>query len=282
MSGAEGEELVPRKGSSSVVWKFFGFRASDVNQEQIICKQCVRVVSAPQSNTTNLFNHLKNHHKPQYDECIKAKANVTSLNPRPCPTSTQTTITATLHSATAYPSTSQRHTEITDAIAFRLAKDVCPINTVSNEDFRKMVKTLDKRYVIPSRNYFSKQALPALYEKLRGGIERDVTAVEYFATTTDLWSSRTMEPYMSLTIHYIDGNFAMKSRCLQTAFFPQDHTGESIAQGLREAMASWSLQEDRLVCITTDNGSNVVKAASLNKWTRLQCFGHRLHLAIGE
>jgi len=59
-------------------------------------------------------------------------------------------------------------------------------------------------------------------------------------------------------------------------------TQESIAQGLREAMASWSLQEERLVCITTDNGSNVVKAASLNKWTRLHCFGHRLHLAIGE
>lgn len=47
-------------------------------------------------------------------------------------------------------------------------------------------------------------------------------------------------------------------------------------------MASWSLQEERLVCITTDNGSNVVKAASLNNWTRVQCFGHRLHLAIDE
>ena len=197
MSGAEGEELVPRKG-------------------QIICTECVRVVSAPHSNKTNLFNHLKNHHKPQYDECIKAKANVTSLNLRPCPTSTQKTITATLHSATAYPSTSQRHTEIPDAIAFHLAKDMCPINTVSNEGFRKMVKTLDKRYVIPSRNYFSKQALHALYEKRRGEIQRDVTAVEYFATTTDLWSSRTVELYMSLTIHYINGNFAMKSRCLQT------------------------------------------------------------------
>ena len=86
--------------------------------------ECVRVVSAPHTNTTNLFNHLKNHHKPQYDECIMAKANVTSLNLRPCPTSTQKTITATLHSATAYPSTSQRHTETTDAIAFHLAKDV--------------------------------------------------------------------------------------------------------------------------------------------------------------
>ncbi len=37
-----------------------------------------------------------------------------------------------------------------------------------------------------------------------------------------------------------------------------------------------------MVCITTDSGANIVKAASLNNWTRLQCFGHRLHLAIGE
>ncbi len=159
---------------------------------------------------------------------------------------------------------------------------MCPINTVSSEGFRKMVKTLDKKYAIPSRNYFSRVALPALYEKCRGEIQRDITAVSDFATTTDLWSSRTMEPYMSLTIHYIDSDFTMKTRCLQTSFFPQDHTGEAISQGLKEALASWSLQEERLVCITTDNGSNVVKAVALNKWTRLQCFGHRLHLAIGE
>ena len=131
-----------------------------LTKNKIICTECVRVVSAPHSDTTNLFNHLKNHHKPQ----------------------------------------------------FHLAKDMCPINTVSNEGFRKMVNTLDKRYVIPSRNYFSKQALPALYLNRWGEIQRDVTAVEYFATTTDLWSSRTMEPYKSLTSHYINGNFAMKSR----------------------------------------------------------------------
>ncbi|XP_061780376.1 E3 SUMO-protein ligase ZBED1 [Nerophis lumbriciformis] len=36
-----------------------------------------------------------------------------------------------------------------------------------------------------------------------------------------------------------------------------------------------------MVCITTDSGANIVKPASLNKWTGLQCFGHRLHSAIG-
>ncbi|KAK1889372.1 Homeobox-containing protein 1 [Dissostichus eleginoides] len=63
----------------------------------------------------------------------------------------------------------------------------------------------------------------------------------------------------SLTVHYVD-NWELKSACLQTSFFPEDHTGEIIAQGLQEALLSWNLPEARQVCITTDNGSNIVKA----------------------
>ncbi|XP_057691298.1 E3 SUMO-protein ligase ZBED1-like [Corythoichthys intestinalis] len=55
---------------------------------------------------------------------------------------------------------------------------------------------------------------------------------------------------------------------------------ENIAAALKEAVASWNLDEEHLVCITSDNAANIVRAASLNKWTRLQCFGHRLHLAV--
>ena len=134
VASGDREELVPRNGATSIVWTWFGFRASDVKQE-VICKECNKVVSAPQSNTTNLFNHLKKHHKPKYEECMKAKANVNSQNPRPCPAPTQTTITATLHQAEPYPSTSQRHAEITDAMSFYLAKVMCPINTVSTLKF---------------------------------------------------------------------------------------------------------------------------------------------------
>lgn len=97
---------------------------------------------------------------------------------------------------------------------------MCPINRVSSEGFKNMVKVLDRRYVIPSRNYFSKVVIPALYEKRHWETKRENAAVENFTTTTDLWSSRTMEPYMLLTIHYIDNDFTMKSHFLQTSFFP--------------------------------------------------------------
>lgn len=40
---------------------FFGFRACGVNREQRICRECVRVVSVPHSQTTH-FNRLKSAH----------------------------------------------------------------------------------------------------------------------------------------------------------------------------------------------------------------------------
>lgn len=143
---------------------------------------------------------------------MRAKKCVTKTN-HPT-TSTQSSFEASLFSASPYPSTSQRHSEITNAVAFHLAKDMCQINTMINEGFKFLVNTLDKRYVIPSHNYFSKVALPpwtTMYSKRRREIESDLANVKYIATTTDLWSSRTMEPYMSLTVHYIYEDFAMQS-----------------------------------------------------------------------
>ena len=170
---------------------------------------------------------------------------------------------------------------ITAAVANYIAKDMAPVSVVEKPGFQKLVKTLDPKYHLPGRKYFAEKALPELYNKVREKVAHQLTNVTHFSTTTDLWSSRTCEPYLSLTVHYID-NWELKGSCLQTCFFPDDHTGEIIAQGLQDALMSWNLTEARQVCITTDNGSNIVKAVSLNKWKRLQCFGHRLHLAIGE
>ncbi|XP_028298772.1 zinc finger BED domain-containing protein 4-like [Gouania willdenowi] len=88
-----------------------------------------------------------------------------------------------------------------------------------------------------------------------------------------------MQPYMSLTVHFID-NWTLRSVCLQTAYFPEDHKGETIAHGLKYALSSWNLDEKRLTCMTTDSGTNIIKALRVNEWPNLQCFGHKLHNAI--
>ena len=86
---------------------------------------------------------------------------------------------------------------------------------------------------------------------------------------------------MCTTVHFID-DWEMKPACLQTSYFPDKHTGEHIAEALQHALVNWWLDEKGLVAITTDNGSNIIKAVELNEWLRMQCFGHRLHLAIGK
>ena len=271
--------LVPKKGHhTSTVWHFFGFNPDDESQKRVICMHCYAHVKTKTGNTMNLLNHLQRHHKIQYEQATRDKPKKKKSGQQ----TTQTSITQALYNATPYPNTSRRYKEITEAVTYYFAKDMASINTVQNDGFKHLVKTLDKRYELPSRNYFSRTALPAMYIKIKAKVEAELQDTSYFAATTDLWSSRTMEPYMSLTVHFISSDFTMKSRCLQTAFFPQDHTGDELAVGLVESLKSWNLDEERMVCITTDSGSNIIKACSINDWTRLQCFGHRLHLAIGK
>ncbi|XP_057210771.1 E3 SUMO-protein ligase ZBED1-like [Triplophysa rosa] len=99
-----------------------------------------------------------------------------------------------------------------------------PINAVENDGFRKLIKVLDPRYELPGRKHFSVTALPRLYAERSEQLEQELQNVAYFASTSDMWSSRTSEPYLSLTIHFIDKDWKLQSKCLQTAYFPEDHT----------------------------------------------------------
>lgn len=52
---------------------------------------------------------------------------------------------------------------------------------------------------------------------------------------------------------------------------------------MEETLKSWNIDFAKQVCLTTDNASNIVYAAeSCLGWTRLSCFDHNLHLAVGK
>nr|XP_054606785.1 E3 SUMO-protein ligase ZBED1-like [Nothobranchius furzeri] len=274
-------EFVFKKGATSVVWNWFGFRPSDTQQSTIFCRTCKRAVVAKGGNTTNLFHHLKQKHFLEYNKAVKAREDAspsTSAVVRPKKL-TQQTIGTAINSCTPYDKSRKRWRELTNAVTHCLARDMMLVQSVE-KGFTKMLKTFDSRYKLPTKKYFSKVALPALYEEVRTEVANALSSVEFFASTTDMWSSRTSDPYMSLTIHYVDKDWKLKNKCLETSFFPEDHTGENIAKGLKEFLSSWNLQEEKQVCVTTDSGANVVKAVALNNWTRHSCFGHRLHIAI--
>ena len=83
-------------------------------------------------------------------------------------------------------------------------------------------------------------------------------------------------------MHFIDRKRELKTRCVQTQFMPEDHTGEHLAEVMEATLDAWELNKCNQVCLTTDNGANIVNAGNRLKWQRLPCFGHNLHLAITQ
>ena len=154
-----------------------------------------------------------------------------------------------------------------------------PIYSVEKEGFQRLVSTLDAKYELPRRKYFSQTAIPCLYSDTQHAVMAELQPISWFSATTDMWSSRTMEPYMSYTVHFIDKEWHLRNR-FQTLFLPEDHTADNIMEALEATLESWSLPVEKQVCTTTDNGSNIVAAAERLDWVRLSCFGHNLHLAI--
>ncbi len=109
-----------------------------------------------------------------------------------------------------------------------------------------------------------------------------LTDVQFFAATTDIWSSIGMTPYISYTIHYISKEWDLESIALSISFLPDDHTAAVISEPLEENLKEWELSPLKQVCLTTNSGANMVAAAKNLGWTRISCFGHNVHLGVSK
>ena len=100
---------------------------------------------------------------------------------------------------------------------------------------------------------------------------------------TDLWSSDSCHPYLTLSVHFISTNWDLiKSFYLDTAALYEDHTGRNIADAVTDIFDNWRLQVKNFVAATTDNGLNMIAAFNILNLFRLSCFGHNLGLAINK
>ncbi len=92
-----------------------------------------------------------------------------------------------------------------------------------------LMKKAVPKYKVPTRSYFLLEVRASVEEQLAEGV--------WFGVTTDLWISHGggREPFMSLTVHYLSTDWKLKTHCLETPYFPEDHTAEHITE-MRENM----------------------------------------------
>ena len=100
-----GIKIVKKRNTKSKAWLYFGLRANEdgeiieEEQHQPICRKCGVVIRAKEGNTSNLFQHLRDHHP----EMLASISTGTSSSSSESRTMTQRTIKESLARSTKYP-----------------------------------------------------------------------------------------------------------------------------------------------------------------------------------
>ena len=120
----------------------------------------------------------------------------------------------------------ERAAAISNLIAGMIVKDLRPINVVNGKGFQELMSYLEPGYKLPSDTHFTN-----LIEKIYASVKMKVIDilskdVEFLSITADIWTSIATESYLSVTLHYIDNNWEIKSFALGTFPLTESHTGE--------------------------------------------------------
>lgn len=250
----------------SKVWAPFGFwsvAGTKLDKDYAVCKNCLLKVRYT-GGTTNMHSHLLRHHPELTEKAVAVSS--------PAQPSVDTFFQAKL------PFNSARATSITHGISVYMCKALRPYNTAENDGFCYMMCILEPRYDIPSRKHFSDKIIPALYEETRAKVQDLLLPVERVGLTCDGWTSRATESYLTVTAHFINKEWELKSYVLQTRAMSGSHTGVNIAEVLQKVVHEWKLVNKKPVVIT-DNASNMSVAIELTGYDHVRCFAHVLNLA---
>ena len=154
-----------------------------------------------------------------------------------------------------------------------------PALVVEDLGFRRFVNMLDPRYDIPSRRTLIRR-LPTKYEGVKLHILKVLPQVKLVSLTTDIWTSRATETFLTITVHFIYC-WELKSLVLATIKFNVEHDADHIAAELKRITNYWGITH-KVVAIVTDNASNMIAAVRITGWTHIHCFAHTLNLVVQE
>ena len=272
------EKIVTPVGRSARVWMHFGFKKDPSGKidksKHAVCKLCNASV-AHGGGTTNLRNHLRLNHSSEYLSLFPPEEK--SNSPKDAAQSRMEDFVSVPKLSAA----SMRAKMLTEAVADFISKDMRPVSVVDGEGFLNLMHVAEPRYTVPCRKTVM-GLIDQKYHVLKERIGNRVAQQSVLSLTTDIWTSRAGDGYISLTAHYVTDDFELCHHNLSTCHFPGTHDHSNIAEILQKLADTWNIDLDNQVsCFTTDNGSNIVKSLKddLNKM-HIPCAGHTLNLSV--
>ncbi|CAI6372557.1 unnamed protein product [Macrosiphum euphorbiae] len=155
-----------------------------------------------------------------------------------------------------------------------------PISFVQSDGFKHFMSLVEPGYQIPVASTISSR-LQLLYGELRAKIMNSLSSVSFVALTTDGWSSRAQESFISVTIHYINDNWELKNYTLCAEYIEERHSSENLAFMLEMVIAEWEL-DGKVHAVVHDNAANVVSSVLLveNVENSISCAAHTIQICV--
>lgn len=162
-----------------------------------------------------------------------------------------------------------------------IVKEYHPFSVVEDVEFRNLIKMLCPNYLIPSRKTVTQSLMPQLFNMTVECVTDTLNNVSAVCLTTDGWTSRNNQSFISVTAHFIDpkNQTQISSVLLGCNSFDERHTSDNLSRFLKNTVDEWNLCH-KLTAVVTDNASNIISAIKKCNWRWLPCFAHSINLIV--
>lgn len=279
---------------TSKLWNHFSICSAD--STKVVCLHCGRTISRGKKptnlGTSCLLRHLQRFH----GHVLKADVTEPAL---PHSASGCGPPSSELSGASSFSDPSEKlydshpvAKKITSLIAEMIALDLQPYSFVDNVGFNRLLEYLKPQYSLPSPSYFSRTAIPGMYDNVKriimSRLKEAESGVVHF--TSGIWMNNQTREYLTLTAHWV--TFASSvcphskdhhcSALLAVSQVDCDYSGNSIQKQLECWWEAWVTSLGLQVGITVTDNPSIGKTLGEAEHSSVQCFSHTVNLVVNE
>ena len=216
MSGTGSESPSKRRRNASNVNVYF--KCGEDGKRHCVVTNC-RSSYSINTATSSLMYHLTSEHDINLIDNGDEEENIESITPQ-------------LILKSKFGVSKQKG--MNDRLIKFVVDDLQAFNITMNETFIELVHGLEPKYIVPDSKTL-KQMILDTYKTLKPKVENLLkTSDSAKSWTTDGWSSKTLDPYLILTAHFINKDFKYNSLTFDFAVFPHPHDHINMADKLYE------------------------------------------------
>ena len=195
----------------SLVWNYF----TKTTDNKAKCNTCGKELASTSGSTSSLARHLESKHREEFATYLKAKETREKEKNQgkrkkddiDGPPKKQARISF------ATPANDQALQEqFNSALMDHIAENQCPFSQFGTDSFKHMITVANKKIQVPHPSTLSRMATTKAKNVLGqvcdilAAVKPDLLSVCY---TTDLWTSRAGDAFISLTSTFIDKNWEL-------------------------------------------------------------------------